>query len=263
MRWMSPISALLLLTAATVLSAAEPLPPPPDRYVTDGAAILSSSTVASLDSQLDAFERETSSQVLVATFDRVPEDYAMEDFTQRTAESWGVGQRADDNGAVFFIFSEDRKLRIEVGYGLEGAIPDATAKQILDREVTPRFRSGDFDAGVTAGVSAILAAAKGEYQGTGRTNADGRSNADDSDNGSGFIFFMIGLFIVANIVMAGRKSGTYFDPNGGHRRRGGGFFFPTGGGGGRSGGGGGFGGGGGGFSGGGGGFGGGGASGGW
>lgn len=254
MRWVSSF-VVLLLAATAVLRAAEPLPPPPDRYVSDSAGILSPATISSLDSALDAFERETSSQVLVATFPHVPDDYTMEDFTQRTAESWGVGQNAEDNGAVFFIFSEDRELRIEVGYGLEGAVPDATAKNILDSEVTPRFRSSDFDGGVTAGVSAILAAAKGEYQGTGQTNAN---QSADTDNAVGFaVIIIIMLFAVANIIMASRKSGTHFDSRGRHRRGGGGFWFPTGGGGGSSGGGGG------GFSGGCGGFGGGGASGGW
>ncbi len=205
MRWAIQLSALLL--AVTALRAADPLPPPPDRYVSDQAGILSPATIPTLDAKLEAFERETSSQVLVATFPRVPDGYAMEDFTQRTAESWGAGLKADDNGTVFFVFSEDRRLRIEVGYGLEGAIPDATAKSILDREVTPRFRSGNFDGGVTAGINAILAAAKGEYEGTGRTNAD-RSDAGGSGGLTSFVFFIFALFIVVHLVLASRGGGT-------------------------------------------------------
>ncbi len=253
-------SLLLPLLAAVVGLRAAPLPQPPERYVSDQADLLSPATEADLNSRLDAFERDTSSQILVATFPQVPDDYAMEDFTQRTAESWGVGQSEDDNGAVLFIFRDDRKIRIEVGYGLEGAIPDATAKTILDREITPAFRGGNFDAGVTRGVDAMFAAARGEYQGTGRTNAD----RVDAPGGASFISLLFTIFIVFMVIQTlSRAGGRTYDARG--RRRGGGFFFPIGSGGSRRRGGG-FGGGGfggGGFGGGGGGFGGGGASGGW
>jgi uncharacterized protein len=253
---------IFLLLACGVALAADPLPPKPARYVEDKAGLLNAQTRDAINAKLEAFERETSSQVLVAIFPKVPPDYAMEDFTQRTAESWGVGQKATDNGAVFFIFPQDRKMRIEVGYGLEGAIPDATAKAILDNEVTPAFRSGNFEAGVTRGVDSILAAARGEYKGTGRTNAD--SGSDDAEWDGLFplsILFLAAFFLLR--IWA--NSGTSYDRRGRKRKSSWNDFFS-----GSSGGfgGGGFGGrsssgGGGGFSGGGGGFGGGGASGGW
>jgi uncharacterized protein len=249
------------------------LPPKPARYVEDAAGLLNAQTRDAINAKLDAFERETSSQVVVAIFPKVPDGYAMEDFTQRTAEAWGVGQKKNDNGAVFFIFPQDHKMRIEVGYGLEGAIPDATAKTIMDREVTPAFRSGDFAGGVTHGVDAILAAARGEYKGTGKTNAD--SGNDDAE--------WVGLFPLSIIFLGAffllriwARSGTTYSGKGRKRRSSWSLWPPAsggfGGGGNRWGGGGssggGFGGGssgggGGGFSGGGGSFGGGGASGGW
>ena len=82
----------------------------------------------------------------------------------KTAESWRVGRKDWDNGAVFFVFVKDRKLRIETGYGLEGALPDALARRILDERVVPRFRAGDLTGGLEAGIDGILAATRGEYK---------------------------------------------------------------------------------------------------
>ena len=111
--------------------AADTLPPKPTQYVTDNAGILSAAARSELNAKLAAYERDTSNQILVATFPDVPDGYQMEDFTQRTFDSWGVGQKGKDNGVVLFVFPKSHKMRIEVGYGLEGAIPDATAKSIL------------------------------------------------------------------------------------------------------------------------------------
>ena len=88
---------------------------------------------------------------------------SLEDFTNRTAESWKAGRKELDNGVVFFVFVRDRKMRIETGYGLEGALPDAIASRILNEQVVPHFRSGDWAGGIEAGVDGIIAATKGEY----------------------------------------------------------------------------------------------------
>lgn len=240
-----------------LLPASGALPPKPDKYVEDAAGVLSPQAEAALNSKLDQFERGTSCQVLVATFPEVPADYQMEDFTQRTAEAWGVGQKQGDNGAVLFLFPGSRKLRIEVGYGLEGAVPDALAKRIIEREIVPSFRAGDFDGGVTRGVDAILAAAKGEYSGTGHTVADQQGRTVDEGIPLPVPLIIL-VFMLLLIMSATRNRGTYFGPGGRQS-----VWFPDSG---RSdswGGGGSDGGSGGGFSGGGGSFGGGGASGGW
>lgn len=241
-----------LFVLCLLASASGALPPKPEHYVEDKAGILSPAAKAALNSRLEQFERDSSDQVLVATFPDVPADYQMEDFTQRTAEAWGVGQKKNDNGVVLFFFPGSHKIRIEVGYGLEGAIPDAVAKRIIQNEIVPAFRAGDFDGGVTRGVAAILAAAKGEYQGTGRTGAE---------EPSGIPLILIVLFLSIFIIIVssmvfnrgacygatGRRSSWFSDSYSGGSGGGGGFS----------------GGGGGGFSGGGGSFGGGGASGGW
>jgi len=251
---------LLLLVPARAENA---VPPKPARFFNDFAGVISPSTIERLNARLEAFERETSTQVLVALFKKVPDDYALEDFTQRTAEAWGIGKKANDNGVALFVFVESRRVRIEVGYGLEGALPDAVAKQIIDNEIVPAFRAGDFDAGLTRGVEAILRATRGEYRGTGGTRRQDGGNVS-------WIVVIILLFFAWRIFSALRRTsrGALYGPRGRRYIPMGGWPFWSGGGGwGGSGGGGswggGFGGGGGGFHGGGGGFGGGGASGSW
>jgi uncharacterized protein len=213
-----------------------------------------------LDAKLHAFDEETSSQIVVAVFPELPSP-SLEDFTIRTAQSWRVGRRKLDNGVVLFVFVKDRKTRIEVGYGLEGALPDATANQIIRDVMVPHFRQGDYAGGLEAAVDAIMAATRGEYKAEPRPDAPAPAPVPT------WVVLLFLLFFVVIPIWRRAKQGprTY------HRR---GWDTPwwwdSGGGGGGWGsggfGGGGFGGGGGGgggFSGGGGGFGGGGASGSW
>ncbi|MDQ2870466.1 MAG: TPM domain-containing protein, partial [Acidobacteriota bacterium] len=108
---------------------------------------------------------------------RVPEGTTMEELSSRALRDWGVGQKGRSNGVIFFVFPTDRKMRIEVGYGLEGVLPDARTHRITDEVVKPHFRAGDFAGGIEAGVDALLSAARGEpFAGNGRTAAEaGRS----------------------------------------------------------------------------------------
>src|SRR6266496_492225 len=144
--------------------AGEVIPPKPDAYFNDYAGIVSNPTARRLNKVLEDFEKTTSSQIVVAIFRKMQSDSSLEDYTHQVFEAWEVGQKNKNNGAILFIFVEDRRARIEVGYGLEGALPDAVAKRILDDEVTPRFKRGDYAGGLTAGVNAILQATRGEYQ---------------------------------------------------------------------------------------------------
>lgn len=241
---------LLLATAA----AAQSPPPVPREYVTDQAGILPAEAEARLNARLKQFDEETSNQVLVAIFPSLP-SASLEDFTIRTAQAWRAGRAKLDNGAVLFVFVQDRKVRIEVGYGLEGALPDVTAHRIIEEQITPRFRAGDYAGGLEAGVGAIIAATRGEYKAEPRPAAGG-------GGGEGIDVWMVILVIIVLIIMSRGGGGGRTYGRRGYRRGG---FIPIpmgwGGGGGGWGGGGGFGGGG--FSGGGGSFGGGGASGSW
>jgi uncharacterized protein len=239
---------LLLASAA----AAQSPPPVPRDFVTDEAGILPPEAEARLNARLKQFDDATSNQVLVAVFRALPPGAALEDFTVRTAQSWRAGRGKLDNGVVLFVFVEDRKVRLEVGYGLEGALPDVTAHRIIEEQITPRFGAGDYAGGLEAGVNAIIAATNGEYTAEPRPAA-GRGG------GSGWMIFLIIIVLIIMFRGGGGGGGRTY----GRRGYRGGGFIPMGWGGGGFGGGGGGGFGGGGFSGGGGSFGGGGASGSW
>ncbi len=158
----------LFLSAAFFLFSSAPLfaldvPKRPNGYVSDYAKILSDSARQRLEQVLKDFEEKTSNQVLVATFPRLEGD-ALESYSIRLAEAWKPGQKGKDNGVILVIFKEDRKVRIEVGYGLEGVLTDALSRQIIENEIVPRFRAGDYDGGIEQAVAAILSATRGEYQ---------------------------------------------------------------------------------------------------
>lgn len=247
--------------------AREVIPPKPAAYFNDYAGVVSPSAAGRLNQTLEDFEKSTSSQVIVAVFTRMQSDSSVEDYTRRVAEAWRVGQKERNNGAVLFVFVQDRRMRIETGYGLEGALPDALAKRIIDDEIAPHLKRGDYEGGLTAGVTAILQAARGEYQGSGRTVAQRRLTRSTGwfSVVFWFIFMLVAVSVFARLARA--ATGTVYHRSG-RRSFGGGWWGGGGwGGGGWSGGGGGGGGGswggGGGFSGGGGSFGGGGASGSW
>ncbi len=229
--------------------AAEVIPPPPRNHLNDYAGIVRRDTVTQLNAELAQFERDTSNQIVVAIFPRMQSASSVEDYTVRVAQSWAVGQRDRRNGAVLFVFQETRDVRIVTGYGLEGALPDALAKQIIENEIIPRFRAGDFDGGVTAGVRAMVAATRGEYRGTGRTVATG---AQGRGGGFGSLPFLIMFFVILALMFRGSRRNAVYGRRGRRVMWGGGpWGGGWGGGGGSSGGGGSFGGGGGSFGGGG------------
>ncbi|MGH7491425.1 MAG: TPM domain-containing protein [bacterium] len=130
--------------------------------VNDTAQMLSRATIEELEATLKAHEDSTSNQVAVLTIATL-QDEILEDYSMRVVETWKIGQANHDNGVLLLIVRDDRKMRIEVGSGLEGDLPDITCGRIIRHEITPRFRDGDFDGGVRAGVHAILAAAQGAY----------------------------------------------------------------------------------------------------
>src|SRR5246127_1467013 len=134
-RWSSVIlgrSVVLLvayLSVAAATAAAEKLPPAPTRYFNDYASLVSPQVAEKLDRQLEDFERQTSNQILVAIYPKFPSDTSLEDYTQQVARSWKAGSSKErDNAAILFVFVQDRKMRIEVGRALEGALPDVICK---------------------------------------------------------------------------------------------------------------------------------------
>lgn len=234
---------LLGLLLLLPLSAGALDVPPLSGHVNDRAGLLRSDTVIKLEQYLSEFERSDSTQLVVLTIPSL-EGEVLEQYALKVAESWGIGQKGKDNGALLLIARDDRKIRIEVGYGLEGRLTDLLSGRIIDNEISPHFKAGNFNDGVVAGMVAMVEAVRGEYQGTGRTVGKKKQR-------SPWGTLLLLLFLGPGLMMLNRGSRS----GGSHHRRGG-FYAggPFGGG---------FGGGGGGFGGGGGGFGGGGSSGGW
>jgi uncharacterized protein len=245
-RWL----ALLLVVLCSLARAADPLPASPSpHYIRDDARWLSPDAFELLDRKLEAFERETSSQIVVAIFPQIPAGEELFDFSQRLYHAWRPGQQGKDNGAIFLVFAADRKMRIHTGYGLEGVLPDARCKQIIEDVVAPQLRQGNREAAINAGVDAMIAAAKGEYTGSGTTRLD----SDEESPSPALVLFILIVLVVLTIKFRRLSDVVYSETGstrGGWSGGGGGWS----GGGGRSGGG---------FSGGGGRSGGGGASGGW
>jgi len=158
------------MPAFLLLLAAIALPPKPDHYVTDRAGVLKNANA--LNEKLANFERQTSDQILVYVDQHLPPDTTIEEMGSEAMRQWGVGQKGKDNGAILFVFIGDRKMRIEVGYGLEGSLTDAKSKWITSTVIKPAFQRGDFGAGINQGVDAMLATIRGEaYQGNGKTVA--------------------------------------------------------------------------------------------
>jgi len=224
------LASLLLLS--NLIVKAEVLPSVPPRYFNDFAAIVSSRTATQLDQELERLDRKTSTQVIVAVYPKMETESSIEDYTFRIAEKWRVGQKDKDNGAVLFVFVQDRQMFLQVGYGLEAVLPDALAKQIIEYEIKPAFQNGNYDQGLTQGVNAILAAVKGSYSSPTKTNQEGPKVF--------FFLFILLLFLLSRIFRR-RRRGFFRGPM---VFSSGGGFWGGGGGGGFSGGGGSFGGGG-------------------
>ena len=197
------LSRHLLLLAAVLLAggalaAGERIPPVPPRYFNDYAGVVSPPVADRLNAQLEQFERASSNQLVVALYPKMESDSSVEDYTVRVAQAWKAGQTGKKNGAVLFAFMAEHKLYLQVGYGLESVLPDATAKRIIEGEIVPRFRAHDIDGGMTAAVNAMIAATKGEYQGTGATQGEGRRSNAGKPGGVGFLVIFILIIIFAS-----------------------------------------------------------------
>jgi uncharacterized protein len=249
---------ILLLCAwpALALAVTPPLPAHPSQYVVDLAGVLDAQTQVRLNGLLHDLEAKTTAQVVVLTINSL-DGQPIEEFSHHTAVQWGIGQKGKDNGVLLTVAVKDHKYRIEVGYGLEGALPDSLVGSLGRQYLVPNFRRGDYAGGITATINEIAKIISGgKVVGqavTGKPQYYGETASKRQPGGAGSMVILLFLFIilvVISIFMRAVRGG-----------RGGGFFWFGGGpgGGGWSSGGGGFGG----FGGGGGDFGGGGASGGW
>jgi len=189
---------IFLISAAAL---AQPHFPTLTKWATDLSGTLTAPQINTLNVRLSTFEDSTSTQLLmlmIYTLDDIP----IEDYAYETATKNKIGSKEFDNGALFLIAKNDKKLRIEVGYGLEGALPDALASSIIRNVVVPHFKNDDYYAGISAGIDAMILAVKGEY------TADPASG-DDDEGGSiiSTIMFIIFIIIMALVRGGGRRLG--------------------------------------------------------
>jgi uncharacterized protein len=147
--------------------------PAPRGYVNDYADMISPQAEAELTAKLKAFEETDSTQIVVLTVPSL-EGEPIEDYSIRVVEAWKIGQKGKDNGILFLVSRDDRKIRIEVGRGLEGRLTDLAAGRIIDLVVKPKFTAEDFDGGFIAGVSALIDATRGEFTADRGTPSGGR-----------------------------------------------------------------------------------------
>jgi uncharacterized protein len=224
------VVAIAILFAISA-NAAEVIPPKPAGYFNDYAGVVSKEAALRFNEQLAQFERETSNQVVVVVFPKMQSDSDVADYTQRVAQAWGVGQKDRRNGVVLFVFTGNRQMFIQVGYGLEGALPDITAFDITEYQIKPYFRVGDYENGLATGIDLICKAIRGEYKGSGKTVAE-RGRNIKAPSLLFFVIFVVVLIVISRVM---RRLGGY----GYSSQRGGPVYFPMGGtgGGGSSGGG--------------------------
>jgi len=196
------------------LMAQNNLPDKPEAWVTDYARVLSAVEIGTLNEMLAGLERRSSNQIFIAIFNRMPENYYLEDFTVRLYEKWRPGLPDKDNGILVVIFIQDRKIRIEVGYGLEDVITDAQAGRLIRDYITPEFKQGNYYQGLKAVLSVLIPAVEGKY-------ILPQEDKQESENGfplslliSAFI-----IFIVLSRIFRGPRSSGY-----GTRRRSAGWF---------------------------------------
>ncbi len=191
---------LVLLTIPSRPAAALDVPPLRGR-VNDYAGMLTPATKQQLDGMLQNLEASDGTQIVVLTVPSLEGD-SLEDFSIRVAEQWKIGRKGLDNGAILLIAKADRKVRIEVGYGLEGKLTDLTAGRIIANVIVPHFKNGQIDQGVIQGVQAMIGVVKGEYS---AAEAPARHHGTERRTGNGFFGLILALFFL-NVLGRLRRS---------------------------------------------------------
>ncbi|HEV2354608.1 MAG TPA: TPM domain-containing protein, partial [Puia sp.] len=203
------------LSVACTEAKAQGIPPKPSPAtpVNDFAHVMTADQVDALDRKLEAYDDSTSTQIVIVTMPDIG-GAAIDDYALNILRTWGVGSKKNNNGIVILADIKDRKVNIAVGYGLEGAIPDITAKEIIENEIVPNFRSGGTDnyyRGFDQAVDALIKAAAGQYH----ADNNGR-HGRGSGNGIGLIIIVIIIIFLIIIRRGGggRGGGGYFGGGG-------------------------------------------------
>ena len=194
------IIAICMLLAAPILSKAQdklPVPDQPQSWVNDYAGVFSSGQASALDHKLNEFEYRSSTQIFIVTLNNNG-GYSVSDLSQRIGERWGVGQEGKDNGLLVLLDMQDNDVYISTGYGLEEYIPDGTASRIIENEILPNFRNGNFYAGVDSATNVMISLLEGKF------TPDEYSRQRSSGRGSS-IAGLIFMIIVFSAIFGGRR----------------------------------------------------------
>ncbi len=197
--------ATLVVTAFTVFAA--PTFPPLTGRVVDQAAVLDPASEVRLESKLADLESKTQTQLVVVTLTSL-QGYDIADYGYQLGRAWGIGQKGKNNGALLIVASTDRKVRIEVGYGLEGDLTDAVTRLIIANSILPRFRTGDFAGGIERGVQDIVQVLSGDAEDFKRRASDGNRRASNSENVGSFTLVIVILLAwwIFSRMFRGRNS---------------------------------------------------------
>jgi uncharacterized protein len=189
--------AVTFLFFSTVVAHALEIPTPTAYRINDFAGVLTPQTKEQLESKLRIFEKETTTQIVVAIFPSL-EDESLDDFVNRMFIAWKIGQKNNNNGVLLAIFTNNRKVRIEVGYGLEGKLTDAISSRIIRHELMPEFKAGNYDRGVEKTIDAITKVVRSEY-----TSEGSQQRNENLKLALAIIFLLIPLIIM---IATRRKS---------------------------------------------------------
>jgi uncharacterized protein len=197
------------MIATLILAAALTAPPRPTNYVTDNANALSASTVENLDAELKRYE-DTTGHRIVVWIGQTTGDVPLEDWTIKAAETWKIGRKGKDDGAILFLFMQDHRIRIEVGYGLEGSLTDADSSRIINETIRPKMRAGDVDGAVQDGVDRMLLTITPSFKDQiGHEVAAQSSSSDESTRSiiGSLVIFLIILTVLIFLARRGRGRG--------------------------------------------------------
>ncbi|WP_315701369.1 MULTISPECIES: TPM domain-containing protein [unclassified Bradyrhizobium] len=201
--------ALLVCVPFLASAFADVAVPPLTGRVVDQTGTLAASDVASLNQKLKDLETRKGSQVAVLMVPTTQPE-SIEQFTIRVADAWKIGRKKIDDGALLVVAKNDRRVRIEVGYGLEGSLTDVTSRRIIDEDITPKFRRGDFAGGIAAGVDRIIGVIDGEPLPAPEPQASHGQDLDFETIGSFAPFVLFGAIMAGGILRAlfGRLLGS-------------------------------------------------------
>lgn len=197
---MKKLIILFLFTLSYSFGHAQDFPATSKTLVTDYTQTLTAEQKAQLEQKLVAFDDSTSSQIAVVLIKSIG-DYDINEYALELGRKWGIGGKSKNNGVILLIAIGDRKLSIQTGYGLEGALPDIYTKRIIENDIKPFFKSGDYYAGINAGTDSIISLIKGEYK-----NDQPKAKSGGGKGSAGLIVIII-VVVIAILLRKGGGGG--------------------------------------------------------